>query len=90
MNAESWKKQDDWFWEGNVQARVVSYLRKRGYQVSAVNTLKKERGPDIVAVKEEERLLFEVKGWPSDKYADGVRAGQDRCAAAGAHPKETR
>ncbi len=80
MIIERWKKQDEWYWEGNLQTRVVSLLRKRGYQTYASDTLSKERGPDILAVKGDEKVLFEVKGWPGDKFADGIRAGEKKKA----------
>src|SRR5438309_11060547 len=36
-----------WYWEGNVQACVVSELRARGYRIeSAVDTTLKEPGTD--------------------------------------------
>jgi Holliday junction resolvase-like predicted endonuclease len=70
-----WVKGDDWFWEGNVQASLMVYLRNQGYDVVEVNTLSKEAGPDILAKRGTESLLVEIKGWPSDRYVDGVRAG---------------
>lgn len=73
-----WQKRDDWFWEGNVQAVLAEHLRGLGYQVIEVDTGSKASGPDIQAQRGTERLLIEAKGWPSDKYVDGDRAGQKK------------
>jgi hypothetical protein len=55
-----------WYWEGNVQACVVSELRARGYRIeSVVDTSTKEPGTDIIARSSEGRTLWvSVKGFP--------------------------
>ena len=69
----------DWAWEGNVQARLVAYLVSTGWSIIRVaDTAKRERGRDIIAEREGQRLLVEVKGWPSTTYARGERAGQPK------------
>jgi len=56
----------DWFWEGNIQSRVVSYLAYNGYAIQSVaNTATREAGKDIVAVSPDgEELWVSVKGYP--------------------------
>jgi hypothetical protein len=39
-----------WFWEGNVQASLVTWLKANGYSIEAVaDTASKEAGKDIIA-----------------------------------------
>lgn len=74
-----WDKTQDWFWEGNVQKRIVDHLCSQGYRiVSMADTLLKERGPDILAEKNDQRKYIEVKGYPSDKYVAGPKAGEKK------------
>lgn len=30
-----WKKEDDWFWEGNIQEKLAIFFRNLGYEVTA-------------------------------------------------------
>jgi hypothetical protein len=55
-----------WYWEGNIQARIVEDLKSRGYLIeSVVDTATKEPGTDIVARSSANRLLWvTVKGFP--------------------------
>jgi hypothetical protein len=54
-----------WFWEGNIQATVVKYLREQGYTITHfANTAAKERGIDIEAAKDDRALWVTVKGYP--------------------------
>jgi hypothetical protein len=55
-----------WFWEGNVQARLVDYLCAQGYRITQVaDTAAKTPGVDIIAFAPEGRQLFvTVKGYP--------------------------
>jgi hypothetical protein len=71
-----WKKEDDWFWEGNVQEKIASYFQSLGYHVLTSDTLSKSRGVDITAQKDSQEVLIEVKGYPSNKYVDGEKQGQ--------------
>lgn len=58
-------KQENWFWEGNVQSQVVRYLSLQNYQIRSVaNTATHERGIDIVAEKDGKSLWVTVKGYP--------------------------
>lgn len=73
-----WKKEDDWFWEGNVQDKLAKHLENQGFKVTATDTLSKSRGIDISATRNSDTLLIEVKGYPSNRYADGNRQGQSK------------
>lgn len=55
-----------WNWEGNVQARVVTYLREKGYSiVSTADTATKQQGKDIVAADPHGcRLWVSANGYP--------------------------
>ena len=55
-----------WYWEGNVQAKIVQFLVASGHAVtSAANTASKEQGKDIVAQTPDHRPLWiSVKGFP--------------------------
>src|SRR4051794_14528561 len=67
----------DWFWEGNVVAALARYLESDGWLiVSKANTLSKERGVDIHALKGQTALLVEVKGYPSTNYRHPGRAAE--------------
>jgi biotin operon repressor len=55
-----------WYWEGEVQARIVEHLRRRGFrEIRSADTSSREAGIDIEAVAPEGRKLWvTVKGWP--------------------------
>ena len=65
----------DWFWEGNVQHRLVEHLEATGWGVvHQADTGRREHGPDIDARQLGRPLLVEVKGYPSAQYRDPRRA----------------
>ncbi|QSO50909.1 hypothetical protein JZ785_18765 [Alicyclobacillus curvatus] len=70
------KDSRPWYWEGNVQARVVSYLAKTRYAIRSVSdTASREAGKDIVAVGPDgHELWVSVKGYPES--SGNVRARQ--------------
>lgn len=54
-----------WFWEGNVQARIVDFLVDAGWEiVRQANAASHEPGKDIEAERGEARLWVTVKGYP--------------------------
>lgn len=55
-----------WFWEGHVQDKLASHLRKLGYAIEFLaDTATKQQGKDIVAVSPSgETLWVSVKGYP--------------------------
>lgn len=55
-----------WFWEGNVQTAVASYLVSQAYAIHALaNTATKAPGKDLMAVRNGIRLWITVKGYPN-------------------------
>lgn len=73
----------EWSWEGNVQAALVRHLAAAGWHIRRVaDTESRERGVDIEADRNGERLLLEVKGYPGSTYARGDRAGQPKPTSA--------
>ena len=73
----------DWYWEGHVQSLVVSHLARTGWSIRRVaDTASSEHGHDIDAVKGGERVLIEVKGYPTSTYARGSRQGEVRAAGS--------
>jgi hypothetical protein len=85
---ESKAADDEWFWEGNVQAAVVSHLAATGWRIRRVaNTATSEHGVDIEADRAGERLLVEVKGYPGSTYARGERKGAAKTGRVGAQAR---
>ena len=71
----------DWHTEAKVQAMVVAHLVREGWQiVSEADTASRQRGIDIVAVRETEELAIEVKGFPGRGFADPRRANEQKRA----------
>jgi len=59
------EKTKPWYWEGNVQAKIVEYLESMEWEIlTSANTATREAGKDIVAIKEGKELWISVKGWP--------------------------
>jgi hypothetical protein len=62
---------------------LVAHLARTGWSIRRVaDTASSEHGHDIDAVKDDERLLIEVKGYPTSTYARGPRHGQERAAGS--------
>lgn len=57
-----------WYWEGNIQSKVVAYLAGRGYFIRSVtDTAYRSQGKDIVAVTPDGKELWvSVKGFPEN------------------------
>ncbi len=55
-----------WYWEGNVQSRIVDFLIAHGCAVqSAADTASRQQGKDIIATRQDNRTLWvTVKGFP--------------------------
>lgn len=77
---KTWKPNSDWFWEGNVQNKIIEFMQKNeDFKILLkANTQTKERGPDILAKKDGVKRRVSVKGFPSDKYMSGPRMGQKK------------
>jgi hypothetical protein len=55
----------NWFWEGNVQSKVIVYLSANHYQIRSVaDTANHQQGIDIIAEKNGKPLWVSVKGYP--------------------------
>ncbi|SNT49659.1 hypothetical protein SAMN05421812_107235 [Asanoa hainanensis] len=66
-----------WPWEGAVQQVFANLLQRSGWSVTAMaDTATKARGVDLLAEAPGRALGAEVKGWPSDTYADPRRAAE--------------
>lgn len=71
------QSQKDWFWEGNIQAQLARYLQKSGWEIREfADTAARAQGADLFAVRDGQALVIETKGYPSDRYASGPRAGE--------------
>jgi hypothetical protein len=58
-------KYEYWFWEGNIQSKVIDYLTALGYIIhSFADTASHQKGIDIVAEKDGKPLWVSVKGYP--------------------------
>jgi hypothetical protein len=67
---------DEWFWEGNIQAAVVRHLAAEGWRILRVaNMSTGEHGVAVEADRQGARLLVEVKGHPGTTYARVDRRG---------------
>jgi len=66
----------EWFWEGNISAKIVSQLKEKGCIVnSVVDTESRDSGIDIFANKNSCCIIVEVKGYPSKFYQRGDKKG---------------
>jgi hypothetical protein len=71
-------RYEKWFWEGNVQSKVISYLATQGYQIRSVaDTASHQQGIDIVAEKDGKPIWVSVKGYPrgTERTNPSVQAG---------------
>lgn len=58
-------KSDNWFWEGNVQSKVINFLVSQKYHIRSVaDTASHQTGIDIMAEKNGKKLWVSVKGYP--------------------------
>ena len=81
---EKWRRSQDWFWEGNLQERVLDYMQQdEGFTIlSPGQPTVQESGIDIVAEKMVGEVpthcMVTVRGWPSSVYTKGKLQGQPR------------
>jgi hypothetical protein len=75
---KNWEKSHDWFWEGNIQDKIIEYMRdvEQFDHITASNTREKRVGPDILGKKGSVLRQIAVKGYPSDKYTDDFPGGK--------------
>lgn len=77
----AWDKTADWFWEGNVQQKIIDYVNNQeGFQIVHFSNPKAKgkqgQGPDIVAEWRGILRQVEVKGYPPAIYTQGSKKGQ--------------
>lgn len=60
------EKVQPWYWEGNMQSSLISWLVLKGYSIqSAANTKAHSKGKDIIAINPaKQKLWISVKGYP--------------------------
>jgi hypothetical protein len=75
---KEWNYENEWFEETNISRKIRDYLEMEGYEIIKFNEDKRQRGHDIVATKSGEKLIVEVKGYPSNKYVGGEKKGQKK------------
>ncbi len=63
----------DWFWEGNVSGVVARHLERQGWRVGLGT-----QAIDLVAEQDGRVLMLEVKGFPSNVYTQGPKAGMPK------------
>lgn len=83
LENNGWDKTKEWFWEGNIQNKIVEYMQNVEHftRIKVADTLRKEPGPDIKAERKLEDGSVEirqvaVKGYPSRYYTQGEKKGQ--------------
>ena len=70
-------RDGDWHTEARVQAMLIKYLHREGWEiVRSADTARRERGIDVEATRGIETVAIEVKGFPGRNYADLRRAGE--------------
>src|SRR4051794_17025934 len=85
MDSERSREQD-WFWEGNIQERVIEYMRdEEGFTIlSPGHPMGAEQGLEVVAERTLEGVsvqrLITVRGWPGLTYKRGPLQGQSRAS----------
>lgn len=64
-----------WYWEGNLQSKLVSWLVGEGYKIlSVADTARRSRGVDIIAQHAQgETLWITVKGYPKTHRHEQAR-----------------
>ena len=74
---------DQWFWEGRVQDSARRYLLAQGWTVSkGADTASRTPGDDLVAARNGETMVVEVKGYPPRGYADPRRSSEVKPTSA--------
>ena len=81
---EDWKREDDWFWEGDIQQSVIDYMKtEEGFTIlSPGHPVPAEQGLEILAERSKQGItisrLVVIRGWPSPLYTRGSMTGQPR------------
>lgn len=75
---QEWRYEDEWFEETNIARKIRDFLMENGYEITKFCEDKREKGHDIEAEKEGQKIIMEVKGYPSDKYVRGPDKGDKK------------
>lgn len=67
-----------WFEETNVARKIRDFLESDDYEITKFNDDKRQKGPDIISIKEGQKIIIEVKDYPSDKYVRGPDKGKKK------------
>jgi hypothetical protein len=73
----------DWFWEGNVSRMAARHLERQGWRVGAGT-----QAIDLVAEQGGRVLMLEVKGFPSNVYTQGPKAGMPKPTRSSAQVRQ--
>jgi hypothetical protein len=75
---EGWSATQDWFWEGNIQRKIIEYMESsEHFEILKVADCEaKKGGPDILAGRETGKRHVEVKGYPSTRYTADFPGGR--------------
>lgn len=73
-----WEPEDDWFYESNIQDKIIEFLISEDWEVKAIDTKSRKRGADISGERYGDKLRVEVKGYPSDRYVRGKDKGKTK------------
>ena len=71
-----WSYEQEWYEETNVARKIRDFLESKGWVILKFNEDKRQKGPDIIAMKNHKKLIVEVKGYPSRKYVKGEKKGE--------------
>jgi len=76
-------REQDWFWEGTIQERVLHYMQnEEGFTILSSGQPGAGAGVEVVAEREVDgrsvHRLVSVRGWPSHLYTRGALSGQPR------------
>jgi hypothetical protein len=83
-----WDDDESWLEVASVQAQVVRHLAANGWDITRVaDTESREHGVDIEARSGLDRILVEVKGFPSSTYVRGSGAGEPKRFGRGAQAR---
>jgi Holliday junction resolvase-like predicted endonuclease len=79
ISMKEFNHREDWFYEGQISSKLVSYLRDNGYEILKDNSANiNVCGEDIIASKDGIKEVIEVKGYPSEFYTSGEKKGQKK------------
>ena len=81
-SAHEGRAGSEWHTEARVQSGLIAVLVNEGWRIlSVANTATKEHGIDVVAARGDQTVGFEVKGFPTRRYADPARAAETKRTA---------